>query len=90
MDHHGPRLCAFPRTGLAPALLKNRFDHFQSKHSPKVFYDAVNDLIHIEVYEGNPLIPLLMKHDFHEFARQERFAKDESGYHTRILFESFL
>lgn len=70
------------RKGIGSSLLKNL------KHLAKTYFHL--DLIHIEVYEGNPLIPLLKKNDFHEFARQERFAKDASGYHARILFESFL
>jgi len=70
------------RKGIGSALLKNL------KHLAKNYFHL--DLMHIEVYEGNPVVHLLLKHDFHEFARQERFVKDQSGYRARILYESFL
>lgn len=68
--------------GIGTALLKNL------KHLAKTYFHL--DLIHIEVFEGNPFIRLLQKFDFHEFARQEHFVKDKDGYKARILFESFL
>jgi RimJ/RimL family protein N-acetyltransferase len=68
--------------GIGAALLKNL------KHLAKNYFHL--DLIHIEVFEGNPIISLLKKNDFHEFARQEKFVKDKDGYHSRILYESFL
>jgi RimJ/RimL family protein N-acetyltransferase len=67
--------------GIGTALLKNL------KHLAKNYFHL--DLIHIEVFEGNPFIHLLKKFDFHEFARQERFIKDK-GSKARVLFESFL
>jgi len=68
--------------GIGTSLLKNL------KHLAKNYFHL--DLIHIEVFEGNPFIDLLQKFDFHEFARQERFIKDKEGYKARILFECFL
>src|ERR1700722_8505672 len=68
--------------GIGTSLLKNL------KHLAKNYFHL--DLIHIEVFEGNPFIHLLKKFDFHEFARQERFIKDKEGYKARILFECFL
>jgi RimJ/RimL family protein N-acetyltransferase len=70
------------RKGIGSSLLKNL------KHLAKNYFHL--DLIHIEVFEGNPLIRLLQKFDFHEFARQEDFVKDQDGYKSRVLFESFL
>jgi RimJ/RimL family protein N-acetyltransferase len=70
------------RKGIGSSLLKNL------KHLAKNYFHL--DLIHIEVFEGNPLIPLLRKHDFHEFARQQNFVKDHGHYFARILYESFL
>lgn len=70
------------RKGIGSSLLKNL------KHLAKNYFHL--DLIHIEVFEGNPFIRLLQKFDFHEFARQERFVKDKDVYLSRILFESFL
>lgn len=70
------------RKGIGSALLKNL------KHLAKNYFHL--DLIHIEVFEGNPVIHLLQKYDFHEFARQEGFVKDKDHYLSRILYESFL
>jgi RimJ/RimL family protein N-acetyltransferase len=68
--------------GIGTALLKNL------KHLAKNYFHL--ELIHIEVFEGNPVIHLLLKHGFQEFTRQEKFMKDKEGYHARILFESYL
>jgi RimJ/RimL family protein N-acetyltransferase len=68
--------------GIGTSLLKNL------KHLAKNYFHL--DLIHIEVFEGNPFIHLLKKFDFHEFARQERFIKEKDGYKARVLFECFL
>jgi RimJ/RimL family protein N-acetyltransferase len=70
------------RKGIGSSLLKNL------KHLAKNYFHL--ELIHIEVFEGNPVASLLLKHDFHEFVRQERFVKDKGGYRSRILFESYL
>ena len=70
------------RKGIGSTLLKNL------KHLAKNYFHL--DLIHIEVFEGNPVVHLLQKHDFHEFARQENFVKDKDGYLSRILYESYL
>ena len=72
----------FQKKGIGTALLKNL------KHLAKNYFHL--DLMHIEVFEGNPVISLLKKQGFHEFARQEKFVKDKDGYRARILFESFL
>jgi len=68
--------------GIGTSLLKNL------KHLAKNYFHL--DLIHIEVFEGNPFIHLLKTFDFHEFARQERFINDKDGYKARVLFECFL
>ena len=70
------------RKGIGSSLLKNL------KHLAKNYFRL--DLIHIEVFEGNPVIHLLQKYDFHEFARQGHFVKDKDHYLSRILYESFL
>ncbi len=70
------------RKGIGSSLLKNL------KHLAKNYFHL--DLIHIEVFEGNPVIKLLQKYDFHEFARQEDFVKDKEQYLSRILYESIL
>lgn len=72
----------FQRKGVGSSLLKNL------KHLAKNYFHL--ELMHIEVFEGNPFISLLQKFDFQEFARQEKFVKDSRGYHSRILYESNL
>jgi RimJ/RimL family protein N-acetyltransferase len=72
----------YQRKGIGSSLLKNL------KHLAKTQFRL--DLMHIEVFEGNPLISLLKKQDFHEFARQERYVKEDGKYMTRLLMESYL
>ena len=72
----------YQRQGIGSALLRNL------KHLAKNYFHL--DLIHIEVFEGNPCIRLLQKADFHEFSRQENFVKDKDHYLARILYESHL
>ncbi len=43
--------------------------------------------MHIEVFEDNPMISLLLKNDFREFASQDRFVKEGDRYFKRQLFE---
>ncbi len=70
------------RKGIGASLLKNL------KHLAKNYFHL--ELMHIEVFEGSPVIHLLNKFDFHEFARQEDYVKDKGQYLARILFESTL
>lgn len=70
------------RKGIGFSLLKNL------KHLAKNYFHL--DLMHIEVFEGNPFVRLLEKQDFYEFARQEHFVKEEGKYLARLLYESNL
>lgn len=70
------------RKGIGTSLVKNL------KHLAKTRFNL--ELIHIEVFEGNPLIHILRKLDFHEFARQEKYVKEEGRYFARVLLESYL
>ncbi|MBS0653306.1 MAG: GNAT family N-acetyltransferase [Verrucomicrobia bacterium] len=70
------------RRGIGRALLRNL------KHLAKNHFRL--ELMHIEVFEGNPFIHLLEELDFHEFARQEKFVKDGGRYLSRILYQSYL
>lgn len=70
------------KKGIGGSLIKN------VKHLAKQKFRL--DFIHIEVFEGNPLLSLLHEYDFHEFARQERFVKEGEHYLGRVLLESFL
>ncbi|MBI2810916.1 MAG: N-acetyltransferase, partial [Candidatus Melainabacteria bacterium] len=58
------------------------------KHLAKNYFNL--ELMHIEVFEGNPFTSLLEKFDFHVFARQEGYVKDKEGDLGRILYESYL
>jgi putative acetyltransferase len=72
----------YQRQGIGTSLLKNL------KHLAKNYFRL--EMIHIEVFEGNPIIELLLKSGFEEFARQERYVKEEGRYLARILFQSIL
>jgi len=72
----------YQRKGIGSSLVRNL------KHLAKNYFHL--ELIHIEVFEGNPLIPFLKKFDFKEFARQDGFVKEKDQYLGRVLLESFL
>ncbi len=72
----------YQKKGIGRSLLKNL------KHLAKEQFHL--ELMHIEVFDQNPFIHLLKQFDFHEFAKQERFVKDQEQYLTRILYESHL
>jgi hypothetical protein len=69
-------------------LFKLIVDPKFQRHLAKNYFRL--ELMHIEVFEGNPFIHLLQEQGFKEFCRQEKFVKDSTGYHTRVLFESYL
>lgn len=70
------------RHGVGYSLLKNL------KHLAKTYFRL--EIMHIEVYEGNPIIALLEKLGFRQFARQEKFVKENDKYLARLLFECYL
>jgi ribosomal protein S18 acetylase RimI-like enzyme len=70
------------RKGIGTSLVRNL------KHLAKNYFRL--ELIHTEVFEGNPLIPLLHKLDFTEFGRQEHYVKEGSAYLARVLLECAL
>ena len=70
------------RKGIGGSLLKNL------KHLAKQYFRL--ELMHIEVFEGNPIVHLLKKYNFHEFARQDNYVKEGDQYLARILYESSL
>ncbi len=45
--------------------------------------------VHAELYEPSPLMPLLQKLNFIEFARQENFVHIDGCKKTRVLMEHF-
>jgi RimJ/RimL family protein N-acetyltransferase len=72
----------FQRRGIGTALLRN------IKHLARDYFHL--DLIHTEVFEGNPCVHLLEKQGFTAFARQGGFVKDGEGYRGRICYEVHL
>jgi RimJ/RimL family protein N-acetyltransferase len=73
---------SFHRKGIGSSLVKNL------KHLARNYFHL--ERIGTEVFEGNPLIPLLEKSDFHEVFRQERAVKDGADYKARIYLEAKL
>jgi len=69
----------YQKQGVGTSLIKNL------KHLAKTYFHL--ELIHIEIYEDNPILSLLLKLDFHEFGRQEGFVKEERLVLGRILLE---
>jgi len=70
------------KKGIGSSLLKNL------KHLARNQFKL--ELMHIEVFEGNPILHLLKKYDFHEFARQDHYVKENGKYFARILLETKL
>ncbi len=48
------------------------------------------ELIHVEILDRSPLIPLLESLGFTEFAYQERYVKEGDNYFPRILMEQVI
>ncbi|MBI3900995.1 MAG: GNAT family N-acetyltransferase [Chlamydiia bacterium] len=48
------------------------------------------ELLHLEVYEGNPAIHLYRRFGFQEFGFQRHFAKEEGVYLGKIMMEKKL
>jgi RimJ/RimL family protein N-acetyltransferase len=67
------------RKGIGSDLVKN------AKHLAKSYFRL--ESIHAEVFEGNPLIPILQAQGFYQVIRQERYVKTDKGYLARILLE---
>lgn len=72
----------YQRRGIGTALIRNL------KHLAKNYFRL--DLVHTEVFEGNPLIHLLEAQGFQVYAKQSDFVKDQGRYLGRILYEVFL
>lgn len=72
----------FQRKGIGYSLIRNL------KHFAKQGFQL--EVIHAEVLDVGPIIPLLEKLDFKQFARQEKYVKEEGKYYPRILMECVL
>ena len=70
------------RKGIGTSLVRN------IKHLAKNYFHL--EFLHVEVFEGNPLIALLQQQGFYEFARQDLYVKNEGKYLARILLETAL
>ncbi len=67
----------YQNKGVGSSLIKN------IKHLAKTQFHM--EAIYSEVFGDNPLIPLLKKFDFHEFAKQEYYVKTGGRYLCRTL-----
>ena len=70
----------YNRKGVGTSLVKNL------RHLAKNNFRQ--EMIYTEIFDKSPLIPLLKKMDFEEFARQERYVKEGENYFPRILMGS--
>ena len=70
----------YQRKRIGYSLMKNMI------HLAKNYFRL--ELINVEILdEKNPLISLLKKLDFYEFARQEKYIKENGEYFSRVLME---
>lgn len=70
------------KKGIGQALIRNL------KHLAKSYFHL--EMIATEVFDGNRLIPLLLKNGFAEIFRQEKFVKDGDQYKARVFLEARL
>jgi RimJ/RimL family protein N-acetyltransferase len=79
--HCSFKICVDPNhwnKGIGTNLVKNVL------HLAKNYFHL--EAVHIEVFGNNPLIFLLEKMGFHEFARQENYVKIDGLYQRRTCF----
>lgn len=61
------------------------------EHAEKAAYEQLNiQLLHLEVYEGNPAIRLYERVGFKEYGRHPRFIKENGVYLSKILMQKDL
>ncbi len=72
----------FQRQGVGESILTNLM------HLARNYFRL--ELVHIEVFEGNPMIQLLEKLKFHRFAFQQDYVKEGDKYFSRALYEKEL
>ncbi len=61
------------------------------EHFEKAARDQFHiELLHLEVYEGNPAIRLYQRLGFKEYGKHPRFIKSEGKYITKILMQKDL
>jgi putative acetyltransferase len=69
------------RKGIGTSMVRNLL------HLAKTRFNL--ESISVEIYDPNPILPILEKNRFELFARQENFVKIEGKSHARILMEHF-
>lgn len=70
----------FARQGIGKSLIRN------IKHHAKKRFKL--ESMHVEVFEGSPVIPLLEELGFEEIIRQENFVKLGEEFFARIVYET--
>jgi putative acetyltransferase len=68
--------------GIGSELLARLMAHAREKFQVEV--------LHLEVYEGNPAHKLYERMGFQEFGRQSRFIKDKGRYIAKIMMQKSL
>ena len=68
--------------GIGKALLEHMFE--AAKNQFKI------EILHLEVYQGNPAIRLYERMGFHEFGRQPKFIKIDGDYLDKIMMQKEL
>lgn len=83
VSHHcSMKVCVDPnlhRRGIGTALVRNL------KHLAAEYFHL--ESLHIEIFEGNPIVHLLKKQGFREFIRQEDYVKEGNSYRARVCLE---
>lgn len=69
----------FQRKGVGASLVRN------IKHLAKTRFRL--ESMHLEVWDGCPIIGLLQKHGFREIVRQENFVQFPNEYRARLVLE---
>ena len=69
------------RQGIGTSMLRNLL------HLAKTRFRL--ESVHVEVYAPSLLLPLLVRQNFQEFARQDDFVQIGGKFHPRILLEHF-
>lgn len=72
---------AYQKMGIGSALLNALMDKARAHNV---------ELLHVEVYDDPDIERFYKKHGFKEFARQEKWSKENHDYRSRVLLERFL
>ena len=73
---------AHRRRGIGASMIQNLLNLAKTKFRLEV--------VHVEIYEPSPLLPLLIKLGFEQFVRQENFVKMNGQHRARLLLERSL